>query len=180
LSKVLNRLGEKLFRPEQRADTFRNPAGVYMKLMNFRRFDPAYTGQGKVGLTRGSAGEKDVWEEFHSDPARCAGVANAIVDTLDDEGVGSVWSSSSVDDDFEEAPEGRLLTRKHVVRERNRRLVKQKVARVLRLHGKLFCEVCTFDFAVEYGRRRQPHKTHLILPFGSAMGYWFRVRIGHG
>jgi hypothetical protein len=79
LSDVLNRLGEKLFPPEQRSETFRNQAGVYMKLMNFRRFDPAYTSQGKVGLTRGSAGEQEVWNEFHSDPTRCEKVATATL-----------------------------------------------------------------------------------------------------
>jgi hypothetical protein len=40
LSRILNRLGEKLFPPEQRAATFRNENGVYMKLMNFCRLDP--------------------------------------------------------------------------------------------------------------------------------------------
>src|SRR5580700_2153669 len=47
LSRVLNQLGEKLFPPEDRADTFRNMNGVYMKLMNFRRLDPQYTSGGK-------------------------------------------------------------------------------------------------------------------------------------
>jgi hypothetical protein len=42
LSDTLNRLGKELFPPEQRASTFRNTNGVYMKLMNFRRLDPQY------------------------------------------------------------------------------------------------------------------------------------------
>lgn len=36
LSHTLNRLGDKLFPLEERANTFRNESGVYMKLMNFR------------------------------------------------------------------------------------------------------------------------------------------------
>jgi 5-methylcytosine-specific restriction protein A len=153
LSNVLNRLGEKLFPPNQRSETFRNLAGVYMKLMNFRRLDPAYTSQGKVGLTRGSAGEQEVWDEFYSNSARCEKVAKAIIDSLEDEEIGTVWSRPDVDDEFEEAPEGRLLTRQHVVRERNKKLVKQKISRAVRQHGKLECEVCSFDFAAVYGKR---------------------------
>lgn len=58
LSEILNRLGEKLFPPADRADTFRNENGVYMKLMNFRRLDPQYTVAGKTGLSRGAKAEE--------------------------------------------------------------------------------------------------------------------------
>ena len=57
---------------------FRNPNGVYMKMMNFRRFDPEYTRQGRVGLTRGNKGEGLVWDEFAGDKPRLAKVAAAI------------------------------------------------------------------------------------------------------
>ena len=40
LSETLNRLGPHLH--QHRFDRYRNPNGVYMKLMNFRRFDPEY------------------------------------------------------------------------------------------------------------------------------------------
>ncbi len=43
LSTTLNKLGERLFTQEQRTATFRNSNGVYMKLANFKRFDPSYT-----------------------------------------------------------------------------------------------------------------------------------------
>jgi hypothetical protein len=48
---------------ESRSD-FRNPNGVYMKLMNFRRFDPVYRAQGKSGLVRGNKLEEIVWRDF--------------------------------------------------------------------------------------------------------------------
>jgi hypothetical protein len=35
--------------------------GIYMKMMNFRRFDPAFTSAGKVDLTRGNKDEEEVW-----------------------------------------------------------------------------------------------------------------------
>ncbi|WIY70837.1 EVE domain-containing protein [Aquidulcibacter paucihalophilus] len=46
---------------------FRNPNGVHMKLMNFRSFDPEYTSDGRVGLTRGNRLEAVLWEEFATD-----------------------------------------------------------------------------------------------------------------
>jgi len=50
------------------AQTFRNANGVYMKMMNFRRFDPEYTADGKVGLVRGNKLEEAVWNEFADNP----------------------------------------------------------------------------------------------------------------
>ena len=60
------------------AQTFRNVNGVYMKMMNFRRFDPEYTVDGKVGLVRGNKLEEVVWNEFHADPAKLAAAVTAI------------------------------------------------------------------------------------------------------
>ena len=48
LSKVLKKL--KKSSVDSSDNTFRNPNGVAMKLGNFRRFDPDYTGK---GLERG-------------------------------------------------------------------------------------------------------------------------------
>lgn len=153
LSSILNRLGEKLFPPEERADTFRNANGVYMKLMNFRRLDPQYTSGGKTGLSRGAKAEEDVWTEFGGDPSRCERVADAIIASLDDPEVSSAWIDSNLDDGIQEAAEGRLLTRKHLARERNRQLVESKRKQALKRNGKLVCEVCDFDFAIHYGDR---------------------------
>jgi predicted HNH restriction endonuclease len=60
------------------AQTFRNVNGVYMKMMNFRRFDPEYTVDGKVGLVRGNKLEEVVWNEFHADAAGLAAAVAAI------------------------------------------------------------------------------------------------------
>ena len=56
----------------------RNANGVYMKLMNFRRFDPRFQSEGKVGLTRGNRLEEAVWSEFSSDPTRLERAAQRI------------------------------------------------------------------------------------------------------
>lgn len=53
--------------------TFRNANGVYMKMMNFRRFDPEYTADGKVGLSRGGKLEEVVWNELSEDASALAG-----------------------------------------------------------------------------------------------------------
>jgi 5-methylcytosine-specific restriction enzyme A len=153
LSRTLNLLGEKLFPPGIRADTFRNENGVYMKLMNFRRFDPGYTSEGKTGLSRGAKVEEEVWTEFAGDAVRCQRVADAIVASLYAPEIGAPWSEPDLDDGLQEAPEGRLLTRVHMTRERNRKLVESKRQQAMKRDGKLVCEVCGFDFAICYGTR---------------------------
>ena len=52
-----------------------------------------------------------------------------------------------------EAPEGKIRTRSHIVRERNRKLVQRKKENVLRKTGRLVCAACEFDFAEKYGER---------------------------
>ena len=151
LSRVLNRLGEKLFPVEERSVTFRNVNGVYMKLMNFRRLDPQYTAEGRVGLSRGAKGEKEVWDEFSDSPELCQKVADAIIASLSDPEISMPWLESNISEDVQEAPEGRLLTRKHLVRERNQKLTKSKRDQARKRHGKLACEVCDFDFLAYYG-----------------------------
>lgn len=152
LSKLLNRLGEKLFPANDRPTTFRNESGVYMKLMNFRRFDPEYTADGKKGLVRGARADGAVWAEFGGNPVRCHQVAQAIIASLDDPDI-DLASPAEFTDEIQEAAEGRLLTRKHVARERSRSLVESKRKQAIGKHGKLFCEVCDFDFAAAYGDR---------------------------
>jgi 5-methylcytosine-specific restriction enzyme A len=153
LSTTLNRLGEKLFPPENRASTFRNENGVYMKLMNFRRLDPEYTSDGKTGLSRGAKAEEEVWAYFAGDATRCQRVAQAIMASMEDAEVGAAWLEPNMDEGLQEAAEGRLLTRTHLVRERNRALVESKRKQVMKKDGKLLCEVCSFDFVIHYGNR---------------------------
>ena len=151
LSVALNRFQRLL--GSQKAETLRNVNGVYMKMMNFRRFDPAFIGNGKSGLSRGNKLEEEVWETFHADPTRLTAVANAIREQLNP---GKILTSLDVgltDDDDLEAPEGKLLTRLHKQRERNRELVRAKKRRALAASGVLKCEVCTFDFSKVYGER---------------------------
>ena len=59
LSNFLDRLGK--LRGQTKDDKFRNTNGVYMKLCNFLRFDPSYSG---TGLQRGGKLEEEIWKEF--------------------------------------------------------------------------------------------------------------------
>lgn len=153
LSTTLQRLGKTLFRVDQRSSTFRNANGVYMKLMNFRRLDPVYTANGKTGLTQGAKAEETIWQEFANDPLRCAQTADAIRASIDDPETSSSAADALLGEEIDEAAEGRLLTRKHVARERNRQLVQSKRIQALRQFGRLTCAVCGFDYAVRYGQR---------------------------
>lgn len=76
LSSILNRLGTQS--DVAMTDKFRNVNGVYMKMMNFRRLDPAFQSQGRVGLERGSKGEEAVWERYAGDRAALSEAAAAI------------------------------------------------------------------------------------------------------
>jgi predicted HNH restriction endonuclease len=150
LSSVLNALWKG--DTETRTTTFRNPNGVGMKLMNFRRFDPEFTATGRTGLRRGNRLELEVWNEFAEDPTRLRRVAEAIRNFAGSSEAPPL-SSDAESDDFEEAAEGCVLSAVHHRRERNAELVKKKKARALREHGKLICEGCGFSFEDRYGER---------------------------
>lgn len=148
LSEVLNQLGAVL---GQRAGmTYRNTNGVYMKLMNFRRFDPEYTSHGKTGLTRGNQDEVQVWGQFAHDPTRLAEVAQFIRQSITEHETDQDLAKPD-EPGIVEAEEGKVATRIHRYRERDRRLVDEAKAQALKKHGRLFCAVCDFDFSMKYG-----------------------------
>lgn len=149
LSNLLGKMGRALGLTE--AATYRNANGVYMKMMNFRRFDPAYTTDGKVGLARGNKDEEFVWKEFAGDKVRLSKVAAAIRIAVERH-VDDAQLQGVEEPEIEEAEEGRVLTRLHRVRERNRKLVAACKATALKRFGRLECAACTFDFAKTYGQ----------------------------
>jgi len=60
----------------------------------------------------------------------------------------------TVDIDEKEYPEGRVAYRQHKIRERNPQVIKKaKKLFAEKNQGKLFCEVCGFNFADVYGSR---------------------------
>ena len=148
LSNFLNRLGDQI--GASKGEKFRNANGVYMKLMNFRRFDPNYDGK---GLERGGKQDEVVWDTFANDPAKLAKVSASIRSFVDTGEAEATFLAPDVEEEEEEASEGRLLTRTHRVRERDPSIVRKKKQRVLEEHGRIACIACGFDFEQAYGSR---------------------------
>lgn len=146
LSELLNRLQQG--QTNNRTETFRNPSGVYMKLMNFRRNDPQYPG---VGLSNGNKDEEVVWNLYASKPAELRVLAEEISKLVDNHGV--LREIPDLDIEAVEAEEGRLLSRLHLYRERDRTIVAKKKKKFLQERGTLHCEACGFDFERVYGDR---------------------------
>jgi len=93
--------------------------------------------------------EEEVWKHFASDPVELSKTAKAIRQIVTKRQI--PISTQDDDDEVIEAEEGRILTRLHRVRERDRELVAKKKASVLKIHGRLQCEACSFDFEDTYG-----------------------------
>ncbi len=143
LSQLLNRL--PVHPVSARDEAFRNLNGISMILGNFLGIDPQHN---QSGLSRNNQLQTTVWNDFIDHPERLRRTSEAIetaisFDDLDEH-------PASVDDE-EVFPEGHILTRQHVLRERNRSAVAAKIDRVLRNEGRLACEVCGFDFLEFYG-----------------------------
>ncbi len=148
LSQMLNELDADVAKASEK---FRNANGVYMKIMNFRRFDPKYAAKGAVGLSRGGKGDEDVWSEFINRPDVLKAAAASIRANVRERN--ELRPQEYDDIEIAEAEEGRILTRIHLSRERNRDLVKKKKLDAIRRNGSLCCEVCSFDFERTYGER---------------------------
>jgi 5-methylcytosine-specific restriction enzyme A len=143
------------------ANLFRNPNGVYMKLANFRAVDPLHTSQGMRGFSRGGHGVAQIWQEFSTRFDELKLIASAIRAAATD----LPATAAEGEEEGAEAAEGRLLTRMHRVRERNRELVKKKRDAVLRATGRLACEACGFDFNDQYGEHGRGFiEVHHMLP----------------
>ncbi|WP_423192503.1 HNH endonuclease [Cupriavidus sp. H18C2] len=149
LSLTLNKMGATLGLGHD--GSYRNRNGVYMKMMNFRRFDPEYTKNGKVGLARGNKDEEIVWARYAGNPLELSLVCGAIIQAIDDPLTGAGLGPE--EPEVAEAEEGRILTRVHRVRERSRALVLAAKAAARKKYGRLCCEACGFDFEAEYGNR---------------------------
>ncbi len=148
LSRLLNSLGQR--RGVVRSEKFRNANGVYMKLMNFRRLDPAFLAQGKAGLSQGASMEARVWDRYQQDRRGLGSAAAAIRFAIADNTVDLIVQAG--DEDYM-AEEGAVVLRLHRSRERDPRLAEKKKQQVLARGEDLQCEVCRFDFEKFYGER---------------------------
>jgi 5-methylcytosine-specific restriction protein A len=159
LSKVLNSLPIHDYKPD--AERFRNPNGVYMKLCNFLRFDPGYSG---TGLKAGGKLEQKIWDEYFNNRQELKQIAGSIRKVTKNLKVREELQNIQVDED-EECAEGKVLLKLHKTRERNTILARKKKLGSLKGKGKLECEICSFDFAKKYGNHGYGYiECHHIKP----------------
>ena len=127
-------------------DTYRNPNGVYMKLMNFHHFNDQHKGQGLKG---GSKLDEELFREFENNQVELRKISLSIQSWIKS---GDQIVDVDLDDDELEVQEGRLLTRVHRTRERDRKITQKKKDKVRKELGTLRCECCGFDFEKTYGQ----------------------------
>jgi 5-methylcytosine-specific restriction enzyme A len=118
----------------------------FMKMGNFLHLDPNYGG---VGLSSVSIMEKQVWNDYASRAPELHALADSIRIGLNDNK--DLLLNTYGEEDERHFPEGALKYRQHVTRERNRDLVRKVKERAKRVHGRLTCEICGFDFEAVYG-----------------------------
>ena len=157
LSQLLNRV--PLHPPASRDENFRNANGISMILGNFLGVDPIHH---QPGLSRNNQLQAAVWADFIDDPDLLIRTAQAIEVAS---GSQNVTDPVEMMDDEDVFPEGLLLTRQHLVRERNRAAVSAKIDAVMNEAGRLACEVCGFDFLAFFGELgRGFSECHHIVP----------------
>lgn len=69
-------------------------------------------------------------------------------------------------EDDESFPEGKKKLRLHIFRERNAKVIREAKEKFKRNHdGKVYCEVCDFDYSVKYGTLGEGYiEGHHIIP----------------
>lgn len=140
LRKLQIRLGEDI------NEMYRNPNGVYMKLMNFHHLNPNHSGKGLSGASRL---DEIIFDEFQNNIGKLNKISNSITKVINSDEPVMLYD---VDDDDEFiSQEGKLLTRIHRYRERDKKIVKRKKDQTLKQTGSMKCEGCGFDFNETYG-----------------------------
>lgn len=130
---------------------FRNADGIYLKMMNFRRYDAAQKAEGNKGMQRGALIEEVVWAEWSEKRVKLSSLAVAIRSSIES-GL-EVGEAFTDDMDADLAAEGGYDYRQHRRYERNPANVRKKKASVRNAGLPLACEACGFDFERAYGAR---------------------------
>ncbi|MEV6120781.1 HNH endonuclease [Streptomyces sp. NPDC052077] len=149
-----------------RTEKFRNPNGVARKTADIATRHPDY--QGKP--TNDGVVDIEVLNDFLARPEEMAAAARLIEKGITTGGFQDLppETAGGEEDDYS-APEGRLLVRQHLNRERNRTLRKKKITAVLSKGGRLACEACGFDFEEVYGERGDGYiECHHVVPLHEA------------
>ncbi|WP_440713475.1 HNH endonuclease [Gordonia sp. FQ] len=136
---------------------FRSPGSVRRKLEDLRTLLPGYAGK----RTKGGRATEDVMDSFAESPSRLMQLATFIrsnpglLKVTEDPDDRSVDDFIDLDEIAEEGPtaaiEGAVARRWAIVRERNPRLRRAKIAQSRRDRGVISCETCGFDFEETFG-----------------------------
>lgn len=142
---------------DSRSSGFRSPSSVALKLANLANHDPAFYGE----PTHGAKADEEVWKLWADRKPELRKAAISLRQVM-------LQGSAPAVDDLEESievPEGRVLFREHVVRERNKKLRERKIREALDATGVIECEVCNFNFLKFYGERGRGYiESHHIVP----------------
>lgn len=160
LSELLNMLPIHSNRPDE--EKFRNPNGVTLKLGNFLALDPNYSGKGMESYSKL---DEAVFNEYFENLIELRDVAEGIKKVTLSLDYSTNVSSIESDDIEENVREGKVLYKMHKVRERDRKIITKKKAKLFSEKGKLECECCGFDFEKTYGEIGKGFmECHHIIP----------------
>ena len=156
LSDILRQLPIHL--TAKKTDTFRNPDGVAFKLQNLHN-----VASGK-GLANVSQTDRLIWSEFGGHPELVKQLAEAILSCSREPGM----STGSEEADEIVFAEGRLLTRLHSLRERDRSL-RRRLLNVRRARGPITCDMCSrWSLALDQRIADAAFEVHHLVPLASA------------
>jgi 5-methylcytosine-specific restriction enzyme A len=141
--------------PDPGSESFRSPDAVVLKLANLRAHDPTTP---SVGMNAGGRRTREIWERFGGNAEEVRRLADAI------RSVSPSMTLSSMLDEDNCVPEGRLLVRRHRERERNSRVVRQRREQFAAANGRLFCEACGFEPGAYGDRADGVIECHHIRP----------------
>jgi 5-methylcytosine-specific restriction protein A len=144
---------------DQRLPDFRNANGVRRKTADIASAHPDYPGT----ATHGGKTDRLVLGRFLTQPDLMHAKALALRAGTQSGEFSGLTTPAEDEDDY--ADEGRLLVRRHVARERNRKLRKRKIEALIQSGNPLACEVCHLDFSKFYGQRGDGYiECHHLLP----------------
>jgi len=155
LSAILRAL--PIYPVDRRGPQFRSPGSVRRKMTDIATQHPDSTRR----QTNGNRLDREVLTAFLARPEEMHLAAEAL-------------RAGARSGEFDRLPpvvpedgvaEGRLLERRHYVRERDPKLRRAKIDAVLARHGRVACEVCGFDFERTYGTRGARYaECHHVVP----------------
>lgn len=156
LSEILRRLPVHV--EANKTDTFRNPDGVAFKLQNLHN---VATGKGLANVSRT---DRQIWSEFGDRPEVVGQLAQAILRCSREL---KILTESQEEEDLVFA-EGRLLTRLHKLRERDRSL-RRRVLRARLARGEITCDMCSRgSLALDQRIADAAFEVHHVVPLSSA------------